>query len=109
MKTEIKLDPATLPKDGEWVEFETYEQSELIGQYFEDDALISHPDNDFTGIHSVYYWEPLEIKWDFKEWTERNEGLAIVEGFDRFGNEFKAGAEISLGDIIKVEDIEFVK
>lgn len=46
------------------------------------------------------------IEWTFKEWTERREGLAVVEGFDSEGNEYIAGAEIGLGEIISVYDIE---
>lgn len=108
-RIEVKIDKSTLPKDGQWVRFETYEQDDLIGQYCEEDGVISHTDNGFTDTYHIYTWEPLEIKWVLKEWTERSEGFAILEGFDKFGNEFKAGGEISLGEIINVEDIEFVK
>lgn len=108
-KIEVKIDKTTLPENLQWVEFETYNQEELVGQYLEEDEIISQIDNKDTCIYDVYYWRPLHIEWHFKEWTERSEGLAILIGFDKFGNEFTAGGEISLGEIIKVEDIEFVK
>lgn len=109
MKTEVKIDRSTLPKDDQWVEFETYEMNEIVGQFIEEENMFHWTDSNFTFAWDVYSWSPLEIKWGWKEWTERGEGLAILEGFDRFGNEFTAGGEISLGEIIKVEDIEFVK
>lgn len=107
-KIEVKLDRTTLPEDGQWVEFDTYEQSELVGYFIESENMFHHPDGNFRFAWDVHAWSPLKIKWSWKEWTERNEGLAILEGFDRFGNEFTAGGEISLGEIVKVEDIEFV-
>lgn len=105
-KTEVKLDKTTLPKDQDWVEFETYEKTQIVGQYLEDEGAILHVDNGFTGIHNVYCWTLLEIKWEFKDWAKRKEGLAVVEGHDRFNNWYKAGAEISLGEIENVFDIE---
>lgn len=107
-RIEVKIDKSTLPKDGQWIRFETYEQDDLIGQYIEADALISHIDNGFTDIYHIYTWEPLEITWTVKEWLYSKEGLAILEGFDRFGNQYTASGETNSGDIIKVEEIEFV-
>lgn len=105
-KIEVKIDRSTLPQDMQWVEFETYEMKEIVGQFIEDENMFHWTDNNFTFAWDVYSWKPLEIKWAWKEWSEQAEGLAILEGFDRFGNEFTAGGEIGLGEIISVYDIE---
>ncbi len=51
-----------------------------------------------------------KIDWEFKEWSEKDERLAVLVGYDNQGNEYQAGGVIGLEltDIEEVCDIERV-
>lgn len=59
-KTEVKIDRSTLPKDGQWVKFETSKEDGLIGQFIEGDDLFVINASRWKTSWEVYQWEPYE-------------------------------------------------
>lgn len=59
-KVVVKLDASTLPKDGQRIRYETYEQYDLEGEYLEEEGIVSNDDGNFTGIHQIFSWEEIK-------------------------------------------------
>lgn len=45
-------------------------------------------------------------EWEFVEWTEKKEGLALIKGVDLLDNNYEATGHYYCGELLKVEDVE---
>lgn len=114
MKTEIKLDTATLPKDGEWCEYDIDTDGDLVGYYDkEENAFFENGKGLPLTAFEIHFWKPLKIDWDFHKWIEQGEGTAELWGSDRFGNDYTArgqleGLSIAEGTWMDIEEIDCV-
>ncbi len=58
-KTEVKIDKSTLPRDGQKVRFETYEQYDIIGTYDAEQDLFIVNSKKYYQSWDVHSWEPV--------------------------------------------------
>ncbi len=109
-RIEIKLDKTTLPQSKQWCVWDNQKQHSIVGIY-EPDEEGFYPINAnpvvMDSAFNVNFWQPLEIKWEWVEWSEKKESLAIVEGSDNYGNNFEAcGVMNGRDEVLEVSDIE---
>ena len=105
---EIKLDKNTLPNDGEWCVYNDDDRQNIVGQFSVEENAFIEPHRLPQSAFYVNFWDHLKIDWHFKEWSEKKENLAIIEGEDDYGNSFEAIAFYYAGEIEQVTDIEIL-
>jgi len=49
-----------------------------------------------------------EIEWEQQECMERDEGIYRIIGYDKLNNKYEASGIYSCGELVEVEDIEFM-